>query len=97
MFLLGLNIVNRNDKNYITFRLCKDEKFTCKASVKQGGSHKLLRGTFRALDEQNKGLMNVPRNKINNANKIHDSVGKALRTADEGHVTANSHPRFIRA
>jgi hypothetical protein len=28
--------------------------------------------------------MNVP-------TKIDDSVGKALRTADQGHVTANSH------
>jgi hypothetical protein len=26
-----------------------------------------------------------------NFNKIHDSVGKALRTADQAHVTANSH------
>jgi hypothetical protein len=28
-----------------------------------------------------------------NFNKIHDSVGKALRTANQDHVTANSHPR----
>ena len=26
-----------------------------------------------------------------NLNRIHDSVGKALRTANEDHVTANSH------
>jgi hypothetical protein len=26
-----------------------------------------------------------------NFNKIHDSVGKALRTANQDHVTANSH------
>ena len=26
-----------------------------------------------------------------NFNKIHDSVGKALRTANQSHVTANSH------
>jgi hypothetical protein len=26
-----------------------------------------------------------------NFNRIHDSVGKALRTADQAHVTANSH------
>jgi hypothetical protein len=32
-----------------------------------------------------------------NLNKIHDSVGKALRTANQDHVTANSHPRFIHA
>jgi hypothetical protein len=31
-----------------------------------------------------------------NLNRIHDSVGKALRTADQDHVTANSHPRLIR-
>jgi hypothetical protein len=27
-----------------------------------------------------------------NLNRIHDSVGKALRTANESRVTANSHP-----
>jgi hypothetical protein len=27
----------------------------------------------------------------NNINRIHDSVGKVLRTADQGHVTVNSH------
>jgi hypothetical protein len=26
-----------------------------------------------------------------NLNRIHDSVGKALRTANQGHVTVNSH------
>jgi hypothetical protein len=26
-----------------------------------------------------------------NVNRIHDSVGKALRTANQGHVTVNSH------
>jgi hypothetical protein len=41
-------------------------------------------GTFQVLDEQNKGLMSVP-------TKIDDSVGKALRTANKGHVTAISH------
>jgi hypothetical protein len=28
-----------------------------------------------------------------NFNRIHDSVGKALRTANQDHVTANSHAR----
>jgi hypothetical protein len=32
-----------------------------------------------------------------NLNKIHDSVGKALRTANQDHVTANSQHRFIQA
>ena len=30
-------------------------------------------------------------------NRIHGSVGKALRTRNQGRVTANSHARLIRA
>jgi hypothetical protein len=29
-----------------------------------------------------------------NFNRLHGSVGKALRTANQGRVTANSHPHF---
>jgi hypothetical protein len=51
-----------------------------------------LQGTFQALDSQNRGLMSVPNFLLCfDFNKIHDSVGKALRTADQGRVTANSH------
>ena len=31
-----------------------------------------------------------------NLDRIHDSVGKALRTDDQGHVTANSRSIFTR-
>jgi hypothetical protein len=65
-------------------------------------SQALLQRTFQALDEQNKGLMSVPT--MFYFNKIHDSVGKALRTADQARVTVNSHalssschPRFTLA
>ena len=52
-------------------------------------SHALLQGTFQALDEQNKGLMSVQL--CFNFNRIHESVGKALKTADQNRVTADSH------
>jgi hypothetical protein len=52
----------------------------------------LSQGIVHALDEQNKGVMNVPT--MFNFNKIHDSVGKALRTADQASVIANSHPPY---
>jgi hypothetical protein len=37
--------------------------------------------------------MSVPT--IFDFNRIHDSVGKALATTNQGHVTANSHPRVV--
>ena len=56
-------------------------------------SHGLLQRTFQALDLQNKGLMNVPT--MFNLTRIHDSVGKALRTANQARVTVNSHALYF--
>jgi hypothetical protein len=50
-------------------------------------SQELLRGTFQVLDLENKGLIQL----FFNLNRIRDIVAKALRSADQGRVTANSH------
>ena len=42
-----------------------------------------------AHQPQNEGLMGIP-TVCSNLNRIHDSVGKTLRTAKQGRVIANS-------
>ena len=50
-------------------------------------SQELLRGTFQVLDLENKDLIQL----FFNLNRIRDIVAKALRSANQGRVTANSH------
>jgi hypothetical protein len=94
-------VFNYTHKTIVLFCVLKLKHF--KAPVKRGweltrvGNRTLLRVTFHALD--NKHLMFQL---CFNSNRIHDNVGKALRTANQGHVTANSHymhsdSRLIRA
>jgi hypothetical protein len=67
--------------NFINGQLCQFY------NVLLRGPGKVLRGTFQTLDLQNKGLKSVP---TMFQLLIYDIVGKALRTANQGHVTANS-------